>query len=86
MGAEVMSQIEAWEAYDLWLKDDRIRFLEEPPNVEAAFRNLARQRRPNAKNWSDAYLAAFAVVSGMSFVTFDQGFRGQVENLHILRH
>ena len=73
-----MSPIEAGDAYDLWREDERILFLEEPPNVEAAFRNLARQRRPHAKNWADALLTAFAAVSGLSFVAFDQGFQGQV--------
>jgi hypothetical protein len=80
MGAQVMSPIEAWDTYDLWRKDDRILFLEEPPNLDAAFRNLARPRRPHAKNWADACWTAFAAVSGMSFVTFDQGFQGQVKN------
>ncbi len=82
---EVMSQVEAWEAYEHWTEDDRIVFLDEPPNVEAAFRGLTRQQRPNAKNWADAYLAAFATVAAMRFVTFDLAFRGQVEYLLILR-
>jgi toxin-antitoxin system PIN domain toxin len=82
---EVMTQIEAWDAYEHWKRDDRVVFLDEPPNVEAAFRGLTRQRRPNAKNWSDAYLAAFATVSSMKFVTFDRDFLGQVEDLLILK-
>jgi predicted nucleic acid-binding protein len=65
--------------------DDRILFIEEPPNVESAFRSLSRQPRPSSKKWADAYLAAFAAVSGMEFVTFDQGFQGKVEKLLILR-
>jgi toxin-antitoxin system PIN domain toxin len=85
MGAdEVMTQAQAWEAYDQWKQDDRILFLEEPPNVEAAFRELTRQLRPNPKNWADAYLAAFAAVSGMRLVTFDRALQGKVENVVIL--
>jgi toxin-antitoxin system PIN domain toxin len=86
MGAdEVMTQVEAWEAYERWKEDDRVLFLEEPPNVETAFRALTRQPHPNSKNWADAYLAAFATVLGMQFVTFDRAFEGKVEPLLILR-
>ncbi len=82
---EVMTQVEAWEAYDQWEKDSRVVFLEEPSNVEAAFRALSRQRHPNSKNWADAYLAAFATVAGMRFVTFDRAFQGKVDQLLILQ-
>ena len=82
---EVMTQIEAWRAYDQWKTDGRVLFLEEPPEIEPTFRSLSRAPRPNSKNWADAYLAAFATVSGMQFVSFDRGFLGKVENLVILR-
>src|SRR5258707_3959958 len=71
---EVMTQVEAWAAYEHWKEDDRVLFLEEPPNVEASFRALTRQPHPNAKNSADAYLAAFATVLGMQLVTFDRAF------------
>jgi predicted nucleic acid-binding protein len=80
-----MTQAEAWGAYDRWQRDERILFLEEPPGVEAPFRSLSRQPLSNAKNWADAYLAAFAAVSGMRFVTFDQAFQGRLANLLILK-
>lgn len=82
---EVMTQAEAWKAYDQWRQDGRILFLEEPPSVEESFRSLSREHHPNAKNWSDAYLAAFAVASGMQFVTFDRAFRERIESLLILK-
>jgi uncharacterized protein len=86
MGAdEVMTQTQAWKAYDDWLADGRILFLEEPPNLDAAFRSLSRQRYPNPKTWADSYLAAFAAVSGLRFVTFDQAFQGKVKQLLILK-
>ncbi len=82
---EVMSQAQAWDAYDHWKQDSRVFFLEEPPNVEPAFRALTRQLRPNPKNWADAYLAAFATMSGMQLVTFDRALHGKVENLLLLK-
>ena len=82
---EVMTQVEAWNAYDQWKQDARVFFLEEPPNVEVAFRGLTRQLRPNPKIWSDAYLAAFASAAGMQLVTFDQALHGKVENVLVLK-
>jgi toxin-antitoxin system PIN domain toxin len=35
-------QQEAWNAYDSWLQDDRIEFLEEPAGLDAEFRALTR--------------------------------------------
>jgi hypothetical protein len=86
MGAdEVMTQAQAWSSYDHWQDDGRVLFLEEPPNVEGTFRALTRQSHPSSKNWADAYLAAFAQVSGMRFVTFDQAFQGKLEHVLILK-
>jgi uncharacterized protein len=82
---EVITQTEAWEAYDRWLADSRVSFLDEPSNVDIAFRKLSQFLYPSPKAWSDAYLAAFASVSGLQFVTFDQAFRGKTEHLLILR-
>jgi predicted nucleic acid-binding protein len=82
---EVMSQTQAWKAYDRWKQDERVSFIDEPPNLELVFRSLSRQSSPNPKNWADAYLGAFAIASDMHFVTFDQAFRGKLENLLILQ-
>jgi uncharacterized protein len=85
MGPDVMTQTEAWAAYDYWLRDERILFLEEPANIESAFRSLSRRPHADSKIWADAYLAAFADVSGMQLVTFDRGFEGKLQKLRILR-
>ena len=81
---EVMTQTQAWEAYDQWLADSRVIFLEESPNIDPAFRSLSNQRRPSPKTWSDSYLAAFAAVSDLRLVTFDRGFQGRTSQLLIL--
>lgn len=46
-------------------------YLEEPSNLTAAFKSLTQLPRPAHKRWTDAYLAAFAVGSGLEVVTFD---------------
>lgn len=71
-GAGCLSQAGAWRAYDLWRTDPRIQLLPEPPGLEARFRTLSDARRPAAKQWADAYLAAFAAAAGAVLVTFDR--------------
>lgn len=82
---EVMTQLQAWQAFDYWLTDSRVLFLEEPPNLDCVFRTLSRQQHPSPKGWADSYLAAFAVISDLRFVTFDQAFQGKIRQLLILR-
>jgi toxin-antitoxin system PIN domain toxin len=85
MGPELMTQAEAWTAYDRWMQDSRILFLDEPANVEPVFRSESRRTRSESKGWADAYLAAFATIAEMKLVTFDRGFEGRLEQLLILR-
>ena len=79
-----MNQKEAWEAYDRWTEDDRVDFHDEPAELEIQFRSLTQRGLPSPKGWVDAYLATFAAVAGLRFVTFDRGFRGRVDNLLLL--
>jgi predicted nucleic acid-binding protein len=83
---EVMSQADAWRAYDRWMEDGRIMLIEEPRAIEPAFRAMTRKPRPAPKDWADSYLAAFAVTGGLRLVTFDQGFRGKIRDLLVLTH
>ena len=84
MGTEVMTQPEAWQIYDRWLDDPRVAFLDEPYGLEEAFRDYSRRRIPAPKEWADAYLLAFAAVSGLRLVTFDQALRGKAKSLLLL--
>src|SRR5215831_8831958 len=71
MKDDTMTQAAAWGVYDQWLKDDRVLLLNEPPNLEPAFRAISRRANPDPKIWADAYLEAFANTERMRFVTFD---------------
>jgi len=84
MGREVMGQPEAWRIYDRWLDDPRIAFLDEPIGLEQVFRDYSRRRTPAPKEWADSYLLAFAAVSGLRLVTFDQAFLGRAKNALLL--
>ncbi len=82
---EVMTQKEAWKAYDRWLQDDRVEFLDEPAGLEAHFRSLTRLPHPAPKDWADSYLAAFAVASRLTLVTFDHAFQTKAKGLLLLQ-
>lgn len=82
---EVMGQAGAWRAYDLWLRDERIGFLDEPPEIEPTFRALTQSRQPAAKDWADSYLAAFSTAAQLTLVTFDQAFSSKAEQLILLK-
>jgi toxin-antitoxin system PIN domain toxin len=82
---EVMSQAEAWAAYDRWLEDDLVSFLSEPPEIDQAFRALSRLKHPAPKDWADSYLAAFAVASDLRVVTFDRALQAKARQSIILK-
>lgn len=79
MGDEVMTQPEAWVAYDRWLQDPRVELVDEPAEIETRFRALTRLRQPATKDWADSYLAAFAAAGQLTLVTFDRGLRAKVK-------
>ena len=66
---------QAWQAYDKFLSDERIEFLEEPPAIETAWRRYSMGRHYSPKVWNDAYLAAFAERWRLRILTFDKGFK-----------
>lgn len=84
MGDEVLTQPVAWAVYDRWMRDDRVRFVDEPSGVEQALRARTRQRQASPKVWADAYLLAFAERSQCSLVTFDRALRARGPDVVLL--
>ena len=82
MGDEVMTQPEAWAAYDRWQQDDRVELMHEPTGLEPRFRALTRRRNPATKDWADSYLAAFAASGDLTLVTFDRAMRIKIRTAH----
>ena len=70
--AAVMTQLEAWAAYDVWIERGGCVYKEEPFGLEAEFRLLTAKAVSSPKEWADSYLAAFARVSATALVTFDK--------------
>jgi uncharacterized protein len=84
MGDEVMTQLQAWAAYDRWLEDPRVELVDEPPELEPRFRTLTRLRQPATKDWADSYLAAFATVGRLTAVTFDKALGTKAKSAVLL--
>lgn len=74
-GAELTLRA-AWRCLDRVYKATSPIFAAEPALLETAWRGATRDLRGDAKAgpnlWTDAYLAAFAQISGFIFVTFDR--------------
>ena len=77
MGKDTKTMPQAWGLWDRVWADNRIAFLPEPNDFEREFRSRSRLSSRSPKVWADAYLAAFAAISGLSLVTFDRGLRSQ---------
>jgi len=80
MREDVRNQAEAWRAYDLLLRDERVSFQSEadPEQLEFTFRKLTSNSRASSRQWPDAYLAAFALTGELTLVTFDHGLHHMV--------
>lgn len=74
-GAEGLTNRDALRVHASLMKLPAIRFLEEPPGIEALWHDLSRLDSTSPKVWMDAYLAAFAIQHRAEFVTLDQDFR-----------
>ncbi len=73
----------AWSAYESFIADMRISWVEEPAGVESLWKELAGRPHSSPKLWADAYLAAFAMTGGYQLVTTDKGFK-QFQGLDLL--
>ncbi len=84
-GRIVMTNSDAWEAFDRMLENDRTSFTQEPPGIEETWKSLALRKTPSPKLWMDAYLAAFAIRSGCQLITADKAFsQFKTLDLHLI--
>lgn len=85
MGNDLKTMSEAWALWDKVCADDRIALLAEPEAIEPEFRRFSALRSSSPKVWADAYLVAFAAVSGLKLVTFDRGLHSmRGADVHVL--
>jgi uncharacterized protein len=85
MGKDTLTQVQAWDEYDAWLRSGLAVLVGEPMQIEGTFRSFARQSRSSPQEWADSYLAAFSVASGVRLVTFDRGLKSRLKDAVLLR-
>jgi hypothetical protein len=74
-GIPPLTNKKAWHAYEGFLADARISWVEEPQDLESYWKKFAEKSTASPKLWMDAYLAAFAKAGGYQLVSTDKAFR-----------
>ena len=74
MGDAVHTPTEAWGIYAAHLSTGRSVFLAEPDGLDADWQRLSSADGFHARDWTDAYLASFAIAADCRLVSFDAGF------------
>ena len=74
-GGEPMAPHEAWENYLRWRARPEVELVPEPAGIEQVISSWCRDGLATPRNWTDLYLAAFAVSAELRLVTFDRDFR-----------
>ena len=72
---DVQSQGQAWQTCENIEADPRVVYLDEPLGLTPVFKLLTHSSYRAHKQWTDAYLAAFAECLSLEVVTFDTGFK-----------
>ena len=75
MGDDALNQRQAWGVYEQLAHDARVVFALEPPDIEPLWKKLTQSAFAAARRWTDAYIAALALLHGFHVVSFDRGFR-----------
>jgi len=73
-GLNPITNREAWAKLEELLALPQIVWLPEPDAIESEWKQCAAIGSPSPKVWMDAYLAAFAITGGLSFVSLDKDF------------
>ena len=83
MGPAVHTPAEAWSIYAAHLQSGRTLFLHESATLEEQVQHYTTKADFNLRDWTDAWLAGFAVTADCRLVSFDGGFK-QYEGLDFL--
>lgn len=74
MGGQPLTVPQAWQAYLAFRRLPEVLMADEPEDCDAWLERWAQGSRPTPRQWTDAYLAAFARSSGFRIVSFDKDF------------
>jgi toxin-antitoxin system PIN domain toxin len=84
MSGQPLTVPQAWEAYQAFRRLPEVLLADEPEDCETWLGDWAQGNRPTSRQWTDAYLAAFARAGGFRIVSFDGDFT-RFEGLDLLR-
>lgn len=74
MGGQPLTVPQAWQAYAAFRRLPEVLLADEPEDCEAWLERWALSSHPTSRQWTDAYLAAFARARGWRLVSFDRDF------------
>lgn len=78
-GAQGQTNRTVWQALDALQALPQVSWQAEPPGIFEKWRVLSALNSASPKVWMDAYLAAFAIQSGLRLVTLDKDFKNFVD-------
>jgi toxin-antitoxin system PIN domain toxin len=84
MGAEVLTQSQAWKQFDALVANAANRMMDEPHGIDPIFRRNTDRKEASTKQWADGYLAAFAAAGGIQLVTFDRALAASAKGAVLL--
>jgi uncharacterized protein len=84
MGGQPLTVSQAWQAYQSFRRLPEVALAAEPEGCEGWLEQWASGNHLTPRQWTDAYLAAFAKAGGLRLVTFDGGF-SRFDGLDLLR-
>lgn len=74
-GGQPLLPGEAWAKYQDWRQEPAVALLADPPTLEVTLTQFVALGIVTPRNWTDTYIAAFAVSGAHRLVSFDGGFR-----------
>jgi toxin-antitoxin system PIN domain toxin len=84
MGGQPLTVSQAWQAYSGFRRLPEVVLATESKACEAWLEQWALGAGPTPRQWTDAYLAAFAKAGGLRLVSFDRDFT-RFDGLDFLR-
>ncbi|MEA2601733.1 MAG: uncharacterized protein QOF89_2725 [Acidobacteriota bacterium] len=84
MGGQPLTVPQAWQAYGDFRRLPEVVLAPEPVGCEDWLEQWALGDSPASRQWTDAYLAAFAKAGGLRLVSFDGDFN-HFDGLDLLR-
>jgi toxin-antitoxin system PIN domain toxin len=71
-GSRTLTPVEAWQKYEIFLSDSLVSYFDEPADVETHWRRFTQNATTSSGDWTDSYLAAFALAGNLELISFDR--------------